>query len=210
MGSLTCLADPEVPVVADTSAVINLNATGCGAAILQALPNRLLVVNTVSTELLDGQRPGRCDAALLDEVVAAGLASLVQLGDRAYQHFGALVAGPAMDTLDDGEAATIAYAAEHGALAIVDERKATRICAERLPDLRTGCTVDMLCHPDVGAALGRSNLSDAVFHALRDGRMRVFPRHAEWVVGVIGNERAALCTSLPRSIRARQRVATDG
>jgi hypothetical protein len=44
-------------------------------------------------------------------------------------------------------------------------------------------------------------LGDAVFNALHDGRMRVLPHHLERVVGLIGHERAALCQSLPRSVR---------
>ena len=104
-------------------------------------------------------------------------------------------------TLDDGEAATIAYAVGRGAIAVIDERKATRIGAELFPALRIACTVDMLAHPQVQDDLGKEMLADAVFRALRDGRMRVFPHHIEWVVGLIGPEKVAACRSLPGSAR---------
>ena len=86
---------------------------------------------------------------------------------------------------------------------LIDERKAHRICAERFPDLRVASTIDLLAHPSVGNALGGGGLADAITQALLSARMRVPAHHIEWVVGVIGSERAAECPSLPR--RARQR-----
>lgn len=41
----SCLTDRAVPVVADTSVLINLNATKCAEAILDALPNPFLAVS---------------------------------------------------------------------------------------------------------------------------------------------------------------------
>lgn len=63
------------------------------------------------------------------------------------------------------------------------------------------CTLDVLIHHDVQRQLGSDLLSDAVFRALRDGRMGVMPHYVEWVVALIGEERAALCPSLPRRAR---------
>ncbi|MCE2486040.1 MAG: hypothetical protein J4F42_11050, partial [Desulfurellaceae bacterium] len=40
----SCLNDLTLPVIADTSVVINLNASGCTEAILDASLNRFLVV----------------------------------------------------------------------------------------------------------------------------------------------------------------------
>jgi predicted nucleic acid-binding protein len=188
-------------IVADASAVINLNATGCATEIITALPNRVAVVDLVTTELEQGRRRDRQDADLLNELVAVGLIEIVRLGEPAVPHFEELVIGPAARTLDDGEAATIAYAIAHDAIPLVDERKANRICAERFPELRVGCTVDIFTHPEMLQSLGREALADAVFNALNHGRMRVFPHHIEWVIGLIGTERAALCTSLPGSVR---------
>ena len=198
----SCLNDLTVPVVADTSVVINLNATEYAEAILNALPNRFLVVSEVRLELEEDRQTGRNDSAALAALVASGRAEIVQLGDGGIQHFSDLVSGPAVQTLDDGEAATIAYALEQRALPLIDERKANRICAERFAELVTGSTVDLLAQDDVQAALGRDRLADAVFNALRYGRMRVLPHHLQWVVDLIGRERAARCTSLPRSVRS--------
>ena len=197
----SCLNDLTLPVIADTSVVINLNASGCTEAILDALPNRFLVVSEVRRELEEDRRTGRNDASALNALVASGRVEIVQLGDSGLQHFSGLVTGPATQTLDDGEAATIAYALEHGAVALIDERKANRICTERFAALLTGSTVDLLAQDNVQAALGHDRLVDAVFHALRYGRMRVLPHHVRWVVDLIGQERAAQCPSLPRTVR---------
>jgi predicted nucleic acid-binding protein len=195
------LTDPSTPAVIDTSAAINLIATGCAAEILKALPNRVLAVDAIPVELEEGHRRGRIDADLLNELVAARLIEVVTLNDAATQTFEQLVIGPAAMTLDDGEAATIAYALEHSGIAIIDERKATRICAERFPGLMTGCTVDLFAYPHVGHALGHERLAEAVLNALKIARMRVLPLHIAWVVNLIGAGEAASCMSLPRSIR---------
>ena len=198
----SCLTDSTLPVVADTSVIINLNATGYSEAILGALPNRLLVVEDVSCELAVDSRTGRNDAEALSALVAQGRVELVRLGDIGTQHFISLVSGPASQTLDDGEAATIAYALEHGATALIDERKAIRICTERFGALATGCTVDIFAQDDVQRVLKRDTLAEAVFNALYQGRMRVPAHYVEWVVNLIGRERAAQCRSLPASVRA--------
>ena len=199
----SCLTDRAVPVVADTSVLINLNATKCAETILDALPNPFLAVSEVILELKGGEQAGRDDAAAVDAWQASGQLQVVQLGGTGMQHFAGLVSGSVAQTLDDGEAATIAYAIElkPHAIPLIDERKANRICASRFAGLVTGSTVDLLAQDDVQATLGGIRLADAVFNALHDGRMRVLPHHVKWVVGLIGLERARQCRSLPRSVR---------
>ena len=196
----SCLDERPAPVVLDTSVVIKLNATGCSGTILRALPNRCLVVEQVSLELQIGRRTGRGDADALAMLIEQKLVEHTQLGDTGMHHFATLVSGSAAETLDDGEAGTIACALEQGAVALVDERKAIRICAERFPSLGIGCTVDVLAQRHVQAALG-GGLADAVFNALDRGRMRVPDHHGQWVVDLIGRVRAAGCRSLPRRLR---------
>jgi predicted nucleic acid-binding protein len=200
----TSLIEPDVLISSDASAVINLNATGCSREILRAIPNRIIVMDVVQRELEDGRRRGRCDADCLEELASAGLMEIRKLGDVAMVHFERLVVGPAAMTLDDGEAATIAYSVVSGAMALVDERKATRLCGELFPELRIGCTVDILAHPNVQDSLGQQCLSEAVFKALFHGRMRVPTHHIEWVITLIGRENAAKCSSLPSFIRTVQ------
>lgn len=201
MGPRPSLVDPAALVVADSSTVINLNATGCAEAILRALPNHVVVVDVVPRELEPGRRQGRQDTDLLNWLVAGGLVAIVNLEDASARYFESLVVGSAATTLDDGEAATIAYAAVHGGIAIIDEKKANRICRERFPALRVGSTVDIFAQAEVVRALGREKLAQALVNALRLARMRVLPHYVEWVVSLIGPKQAAICRSSPRLVR---------
>jgi predicted nucleic acid-binding protein len=207
MASSTALTESSSCLVSDASTIINLIATGEARTIVSALPNRVVVVDVVLAELETGRARGREAGDRLKDLAACGVLEIVELGDDAVPCFEDLVIGPAVATLDDGEAATIAYAVAHGDTALIDERKATRICLERYPNLRIASTVDVLGHPAVERQLGPELLCDAVFRALRDGRMGVMPHHLEWVITRIGEERAALCPSLPR--RARLLLGTD-
>jgi predicted nucleic acid-binding protein len=206
MRSPTFLIDPLIPLVADTSTVINLIATSCAPTILAALPNPIVAVNVIPSELDTGRSRGRLHADRFQEIVAAGHIAIVALGDTGWLYFETLVAGAARETLDDGEAATIAYAAEHGAVAILDEKKGRRICSARFPNLGSISTVDILLHPKVHEALGDDAFADAVFAALRDARMAVFPHHLDEVLQLIGPERAARCSSLSKRFRVSDRA----
>jgi predicted nucleic acid-binding protein len=202
MRSPTFLTDPRIPLVADTSTVINLIATGCAPAIIRALPNPIVAVDVIPGELDTGRQRGRHHADRLQELVEAGHIGIVSLGEAGWLHFETLVAGPAPQTLDDGEAATIAYAAERGAVAIIDERKGTRLCGSHFPELGIVTTMDVLLHPDIRRTLGEAAFAGAVFAALREARMAVFPHNLDEILRIIGAERAAQCPSLPKRFRA--------
>ncbi len=203
---LSCLIDPTAPVVIDASTVINLNATAYGARILKAIPNPFVITDVVQGEILEDRRSGRHDGRLVAELVTSRLISIAKLDDLTESHFEDLVVGQGNATLDDGEAATIAYGVEKGAITLIDERKATRLCRERYPRLTIGSTLDMLVHSAVLAELGRDGAADAVFNALHLARMRVPPTALDWVVTLIGPERAAICECLPRAYRATDRI----
>jgi predicted nucleic acid-binding protein len=201
MKPLSSLPDLSGGIVIDASTAINLNATGCADRILRALPCSVLIEQTVIEELDLGRLRGREDADLTARLLSAGLITRVSLGAAGQSHFETLVVGLACDTLDDGEAATIAYALELGATPIIDERKAHRICGERFPYLPLASTVDLLAHSSIAVALGRETLMDAVLQALLRARMRVLPHRINWVVELIGASFARECPSLPRQNR---------
>lgn len=199
--SLSCLIDPCLPIVADASTVINLNASGCAKAILRALPNRLVLTDTVLAELRTDKRNGRDDGKLVSALVEEDLVTIAALAHLKNDYFEDLVAGPAAETLDDGEAATIACAIETKAVALIDERKAIALCAKKHPSLIVGRTVDVFAHDAVERALGRAALADAVFNTLQNARMRVWPQHENWIFDLIGDSRASACPSLPARLR---------
>jgi len=192
---------PRDAVVVDASVAINLNATNCARAILGALPFEVVITDVAAGELRADRRGKRDDGALLAELTRTNHLRQVSLGEAAEALFESLVIGAAADTLDDAEAATIADAVEQDICPAIDERKVLRLCAARFPKLRAITTVDLLMVPAVMEVLGREALADAVFHALRIGRMRVVAARLDWVVGLIGPDRAAQCPSLPAAAR---------
>ena len=198
-----CLPERWRRVAADASVIINLNATGHARDILRVFPAAPVVTAEARAELLAGQSKAYTGFADLEALVEAGLYRIAPLPDDAGL-FTSLVSGRAADTLGDGEAATIAYAVTHGRAAMIDERKALRICTERFPDLTVVATVDLLLHPAVREALGEAGQADAILGALSGARMRVPSERIPEVVAVIGEERAARCSSLPQSARRRR------
>lgn len=201
---LSCLDDSSVKLVLDTSTAINLNATGCAALILGALPFEIILTDVAYGELQEDSRSGRRDGELINRLVSAGLCRIAKIDAADELLFGDLIIGPGTDTLDDGEASTIAHAVSQNAVAVLDERKARRICSERYATLRIASTVDLLCHGSVANVLGRSSLADAVFASLLNARMRVLASHWDWVINLIGPERAKMCLSLP--LHARHQI----
>jgi predicted nucleic acid-binding protein len=201
MRPLSCLDDASALLVADTSVAINLTASSSAPEILHALPYKIVIVDVILKELEIGRERERRDAELTNFLVRSKHLEVVSLGDDGWVHFEDLVTGAAAETLDDGEAATIAYALERSGVSVIDEDKATHICSLRHPSLLIASSLDLFGHPMVCEALGSERLADAVFSALQGARMRVLPRHHQWVFDLIGAERAALCPSLPRFLR---------
>jgi len=185
----------------DTSVTINLSACGIGGHVLRALNRQILVSDVIYQELLNDPPAGRDDAAQLRAWIDGGLIEEVPLASIDDEPFRDLVSGSAGVTLDDGEAATIALAVARSTAAILDERKAIRICGSRFPLVRLGATSDLLLHSAVMEALGHDSVADAVFAALIGARMRVLPANLPSAIALLGPERAALCPSLPRSAR---------
>ena len=201
MSSSNFPADPGPPFVTDASVVINLNATASAAAIIGAFPNPFVVTEAVRRELSRGQAQGHRCGERLETLISQGLIHVVELLPDDEPIYRSLVDDDVKATLDDGEAATIAHAVGCDGVALIDERKARRICAVRFPSLRLVPTIDVLLHPNVTERLGESGQSEAIYLALRHAKMHV-PRHRhQMVVERIGPDRAAECTSLPRSFR---------
>ena len=201
MGLPNCLLDPSKPLVLDASVAINLNATGSCVRILDAIPNPVVILDIVSRELEAGRAKGRTDADVVAALVASGRVEIASLCAECEGNFLAMVCGSGSATLDDGEAATIAWAVAHGSTPIIDEKKGFSICQDRFPSVQAATTTDIFAHDRVLAELGRDDLGDAIFNALNAARMRVQERHIPWVIDMIGSSRAQLCHSIPLHIR---------
>lgn len=184
-------------LVLDASSGLNLLGTGRAAEVLRALPHEVLVAEKAAAEIGRDPITGAPGTVALDRLAAEGLIRVVPLSDPAYETYLRLVAAPSPDGLDDGEAATLAHAADAGAVPVFDERKATRIAAG-LPVAPPVCSLDLLSHPALAAALGAAGLADAVHSALHHAKMRVPEGFRPWVLGMIDAERLRGCSSVPR------------
>lgn len=201
MISSSFLTDPRTTLIIDASVAINLNATNRAAEIISALPSMIVVTQNAIDELEDGSKKGHNDGKLLLELVSRKLISPVSMGEISLKVYEALIDGSASSTLDDGEAATIAYAIEVGGIAVIDEKKARRMCEEKFTNLRLLSTVDLLLDDLISNALGLIGQADSIYNALVSARMRVPEERLSSVISVIGEERAAGCASLPKAVR---------
>src|SRR4051794_40679624 len=104
------LSDIGATVVADASVMINLCACGVGRTVLEALPVRLMMARDAIAEVATDRRTGRADDQILAGFLSDGLVEEGQLDDAGEEIFASLVIGGAAETLDDGEAASIALA----------------------------------------------------------------------------------------------------
>ena len=207
MSSSSFLSNPRASLIADASVVINLNATARAVEIIKAVQNPFIATENACAELEAGVRNGHGDYARLLELIDAGYIRRARLGATGMPVYESLIDGSTARTLDDGEAATIAYARETGGVALIDERKARSLCAKSFPGLVVACTAELLMHDAVAAVLGTQGQADALTNALSGARMRVPTEHLAKVRIMIGPERAALCASLPRAMREPVRLA---
>jgi predicted nucleic acid-binding protein len=192
---------PSGLLVADASFWINLVAGGRAVDIIRVLAKRPQIPRVALDELERGRDKGRQTAAALSEMIKSGLVVVAELPEAAEETYLSLVAGPVSQTLDDGEAATLALALEVGAIAIIDERKAIKLAQSRFPDLRIVSTTDLLLSDVVRAVLSTEELGCVLYAALREARMRVPDNLLEAVCACLGSERASNCASLPARVR---------
>lgn len=197
------LADDLDPLVVDASVLINLRACKFGEQILTALPNNIAVPDIVVREL--GRRSCQTvdESQFLEQLILRQVVRPVELDDAGWVVFENLTSG--RRSLGDGEAATIAIASSGIYRPVIDDAKGRTQAADLLPQRSAVWTLDLLVHPNVQEVLGGAGLIEAVFLALRDGRMRIDEERCDSVVALIGVERALNCPSLPR-FKARREL----
>jgi predicted nucleic acid-binding protein len=200
--------DEATSLVADASVWINLVATGRAEEILRSSPGELVITKTALGELENGRAKGRQTAAEVARLIELGLVREVTLSSADEAVFLGLVAGPTSLTLDDGEAATIAYALGTGAVALIDERKATALCVKHYPTLIVMSTTDLLLADPIASSFQANGLGECLFLALTVARMRVPDRHLAGVCDLLGPGRCRECRSLPTAWREGPAPAT--
>jgi hypothetical protein len=202
--------DGGASLVGDASVWINLVATGRAEKILRSSPVEFAITTTALGELENGRAKGRQTVAEVARLIEADLIREVSLSSADEAVFLALVAGPTSLTLDDGEAATIAYALGAGTVALIDERKATDLCADRYPALIVMSTTDLLLADPIASSFQTDGLSECLFLALTVARMRVPDRHLARVCDLLGPDRCRECRSLPAAWRQSEASRLTG
>ncbi len=118
---------------------------------------------------------GNGEHGFLYSLVANGTVTLAGLTEAEYEIFYELTS--IAPSLDDGEAATIAVASARDFLPVIDERRGR---ARALAKARAaGWSLDIFRHPSALSTLGDQSAIDALYLALRDGRMRIPPESAD-------------------------------
>lgn len=194
----SCLTNQSTALVLDASVIINLLATGHASAILKALAVPLVVTESVVREIGQGVVNGRPEPALLADLISNQVLTVEELVGTALESFFDMVSGQTSNSLGDGEAATLALAHSNGLFAAIDEKKATRIAAERFECLTLVTTVDILASPQVHKSLARDVLTNATLRALQRARMQVREHQFDWIAQLIGVENVKACPSLRR------------
>lgn len=127
---------PSGTLVLDASVVINLLGTAQPVEILAGLRQRCVIEQKTLQEVKRHPIPGFQLEERLEVLFRDGLLEVVRMTDAEYEVFVELVHAPLGVRLGDGESAAIAIALR-GASIVLDERRARRRVAERLPALAT-------------------------------------------------------------------------
>jgi hypothetical protein len=183
-------------LVIDASVLINLLGTRSPAIVLRTL-RRIFVIDEITLrEVTLDPATRRSAQDVLTQLQAERLLEVIHMGSEAYDQFIEFTGAQPPDDLDDGEAAVLAQAAFGNCVAVIDERKATRIARQQLPNLIILNSIDLLAAPQLLHELGRDRVSDAIYLALRDARMRV-PRNVRpWIATLLGYDRVQDCPTL--------------
>lgn len=208
MNNPRLFGDYSTPCFLDTSVLINLESSGCAERILSLFPSDVFVATSVENDLIRGLDRGHHHAKLLEQLLSENRVQKYEPRDLSQKLFEELVTGSAAQSLDDGEAATIACAIESGGYVVIDEQKARRICKERFRSLHVLSTTEIILSYECQELLGKDMQIECLHMALKRGRMNVPANLHEQVVELLGAERVSECLSLPLKCRANQNTAS--
>lgn len=151
MTCLSSLSDTLTPLVPDTSVLINLHACTFGEQVIRAIPNNIILPERVVAELNHETSHANGENGFIQRLIRENVVKVVEMDDAAACLFETMIRSP--NSLDDGEAATIAVAVSQGFLPVIDERKG-RVRAQSLMNGRAPAwSLDLLVHPAVQSGL---------------------------------------------------------
>jgi hypothetical protein len=190
------LDDGHKKLILDASILINILGTGLSEVVLKGLNRKVMVDEVALREVTIDPFSRKDPAEVLFGLRKNGLIEVISMESEAYDLFIGLTGGDPPDDLDDGEAATLAQAAFGNYVAVIDERKATRIAGLHFPGVALLNSLDLLTSRDLLLQNGRDAIADVVYLALRYARMRVAPSERQWIFDLLGDDRARECPSL--------------
>jgi predicted nucleic acid-binding protein len=186
-------------LVLDASALINLLGTGMAGDLVKAANRRMFVEDYAFEELRRHPLPEQDLQTELAALLESRLLQRVTMDETARILFRELTDGDLTAGLDDGEAATIAYAVSHEAtVPVIDEKKANSVFGRRWHSRMIVDTITLLGQSSVSNAFTEERYSAAIHSALLHARMRVPTAARAWVAALIGDARSAQCPSLGR------------
>lgn len=189
------LTDDLTPLVLDTSVLINLHACSYGEQILTAIPNAITVSDIVVRELAHETSRVNGEHQFLENLLAQQKVRQVPLDDAGWAIFEKLTTSS--QSIGDGEAATIAIATTWSHRPVIDDAKGRKSAEVLIGERTAAWSLDLFVHPNVKKGLENNGYIEAIYLALREGRMRIEEKRCDTVVKLIGAERALHCTSLP-------------
>ncbi len=200
----SALIDQIDTVVLDASVAINFLGTAVSRDILAVMPWNVVIERRAHREIRRHPIDGLDHVSELEAWELDGYARVVSLQPQARGIFDDLTAGSLAETLDDGEAATIAYAVSGSerTVPVIDEKKAKRIFHQSWPSRRLLETAGVFQSLVDAGLISNRFASDSIYAALTNARMHVSHRLRPWVVDLIGSSRAAKRPSLGQAARS--------
>ena len=190
------LTEAHRVLVLDASVMINFLGSGDPEQLLRALSRRVLLVDIARGEIRRDPFTRDPADAKLRALVSSGLIEDVTLNASGYELFLQLTGAPSPDDLGDGESATIAFATQAAAVAVMDDRKGARIAMNRMVSGMLLHSMDLFCSKEVCGIIQAPRLADLVFSSLQTARMRVPHDFRQWVLSLLGSDRVKACPSI--------------
>lgn len=179
------LTDNYSTLVLDTSVIINLEASGIGKEILRVIDNDFATTMEVANDIKEISKIlHQKTISFLDSIVASELLPVLSQTDSEKRIHREIL--NIRSRLSESEVATIALAKSRSFTPIVDEKLGRRIASEVLLGHLVGRTLDVLLHPRVLSHFDQVSVNQAIYKALRVGRMQISKDDCDFVVGLIG------------------------
>lgn len=174
--------------ILDASVLFNVLATGCPVELLRALGIVCFVEARTAAEIK--RMPGEFrESQPLLSLLNDGCLQIVRMSEQAYQIYLSLVGGASLGTLDDGESAAIALAADGGGCVILDDRKARRIHCSRFPDVPCASSLLLFFEAARRGGMSDEQLRGMLRRARSVGRMAVLKEERSLFEAICPDER---------------------